>query len=70
MRLRPVRLGESGILIDKRADGTVYAVWLNLNFNAGNSAGARILVARSADGGSLASAHGSAAHWRNCRTVI
>jgi len=25
MRLRPVRLGESGILIDKRADGTVYA---------------------------------------------
>src|SRR5580704_14440128 len=25
MRLRPVRLGESGILIDKRADDTVYA---------------------------------------------
>ncbi|MBV9516479.1 MAG: AMP-binding protein, partial [Hyphomicrobiales bacterium] len=25
MRLRPVRLGESGILIDKRPDGTIYA---------------------------------------------
>ena len=37
-------------------DGTVYAVWLNLNFNAGNSAGASILLARSEDGGATWSA--------------